>query len=83
MESELKEETKSLMATINDNSNILEECLEIVQITFSALAGNALSLKDLRDTKPTCILSEASLQTEKLRVLREILIDLKLNMMSN
>lgn len=83
MERELKEETKSLIAIINDNSNILEECLEIVQITFSTLAGNALSLNDLRDTKPTCILSEASLQTEKLRVLREILIDLKLNIMAN
>lgn len=76
MESVENNKAPTLESLLHENSNIILECLEISGVIYSNLTSDNSKSSDAK-LEPNCMMIEASMQNENLKLLEKRLLDLK------
>ena len=81
-ENENIKEMKSLTAQnlVNENSQLINECLNLADYMYNALTTDTC-LKEEKQSAPDCMIKELSIQNEKLKLLNEVLVKMRTNLL--
>ena len=75
------EKTKPLTAQnlVSENSQIINQCIELADYMYNALTTDTC----LKETQcaPDCMIMELSIQNEKLKLLNEVLVKMRANLL--
>lgn len=74
------QKTPTLESILKQDSELILQCLEISTLLLRNLTGNEIKVTDtLQDAN--CMMAEASIQSDNLKLLKDRLIDIKITML--
>ncbi len=79
---EENKEVKPLTAQnlINENSRLIDQCLSLSDYMYSILTTDTC-LEEKTERVPDCMIEELSIQNEKLKLLNEVLVKMRANLL--
>ena len=71
----------TLEALLKENSKIIKDCLSISNVILTGLTANECNQTDTV-TSPECMMAEVAFQSNDLKLLKDMLLDIKTTMLN-